>query len=110
MNEHIFVVFTNAVDGRDEEFNEWCDHQHLGDILRVPGIDSAQRFEQLPISLGSGQTPIPYRYLERFDFTTNPEELLQNFLAASRSWKFSDAQHPDRISAAFKALGPPRTA
>jgi hypothetical protein len=39
-----FVVLSNAVEGRDEEFNDWYTNRHLGDVLQVPGFSSARRF------------------------------------------------------------------
>jgi hypothetical protein len=39
------LVFSNAVDGKEEEFERWYDEQHIPDVLQVPGIIAAQRFE-----------------------------------------------------------------
>ncbi len=39
------LVYSNSVEGKDEEFNRWYDEQHIPDVLRVPGIVAAQRFE-----------------------------------------------------------------
>jgi hypothetical protein len=41
-----YVVFTNAVPGREEEFNDWYSNTHIPDLLRVPGIQAAQRFRR----------------------------------------------------------------
>ena len=32
----------------DAEFNDWYDNEHLGDVLRVPGVTAAQRFRVAP--------------------------------------------------------------
>jgi hypothetical protein len=56
----LFIVMTNAVEGRDGEFNEWYDNTHIPDLLRVPGIVAAQRFRLLPTQ----RTPNnPWKYL-----------------------------------------------
>jgi hypothetical protein len=39
------MVLTNAAAGTDEEFNRWYNGQHIDDLLRVPGVLSAQRFK-----------------------------------------------------------------
>jgi len=39
-----FVVMSNPVAGKERAYNEWYDGQHLGDVLKVPGFVSAQRF------------------------------------------------------------------
>jgi hypothetical protein len=45
MAKHIFVVFTDPVVGREAEYNEWYTHQHLKDVLGIPGFVAAQRFK-----------------------------------------------------------------
>jgi len=46
MVKFTYLVLTNAVPGREEEFNRWYTEQHLPDVLRVPGVVSAQRFSR----------------------------------------------------------------
>ena len=41
MQKHIFIVYTNAVEGRDDEYNAWYDDQHLNDVLKIPGVVAA---------------------------------------------------------------------
>jgi hypothetical protein len=36
MVKFTYLVLTNAVPGREEEFNRWYTEQHLPDVLRVP--------------------------------------------------------------------------
>ncbi|WP_167480822.1 hypothetical protein [Mesorhizobium waimense] len=44
MSRHVFTVLNNPVEGREAEFNAWYDDRHVHDILRLPGLVSAQRF------------------------------------------------------------------
>jgi hypothetical protein len=44
MARSLFVLRSNAVEGRDDEYNEWYETQHLPDVLAVPGFVSAQRY------------------------------------------------------------------
>jgi hypothetical protein len=39
------VVLTQAQPGREDEFRHWYDTQHVPDVLRVPGVVAAQRFD-----------------------------------------------------------------
>jgi hypothetical protein len=39
-----FIVLSDPVAGKEDEYNTWYEHQHLRDILNVPGFVSAQRF------------------------------------------------------------------
>ena len=41
----ICCVYTQPRPGRAAEYHEWYDRQHLRDVVRVPGVVSAQRFE-----------------------------------------------------------------
>jgi hypothetical protein len=36
---------TNAVEGKEDEFNEWYSKRHLKDVIAVPGFVSAQRYK-----------------------------------------------------------------
>ena len=44
MAPSIFVVLTNPIEGADEAFNEWYDAQHVPEVLDVPGVVAAQRY------------------------------------------------------------------
>ena len=38
------VVFTNAVEGKDKEFNDWYQNTHLEQIVSIKSFVRAQRF------------------------------------------------------------------
>ena len=40
----IQIVFSNPIEGKDDEFNEWYDKVHIPELLAVPGMVSAQRY------------------------------------------------------------------
>lgn len=44
MGRHLMCVMTSPTLGKEQEFQRWYDEQHVPDVLRVPGIVSAQRF------------------------------------------------------------------
>jgi hypothetical protein len=70
MSRYRFVVLSNPVAGREDEFNEWYDKHHLHEILAIPGMSSAQRFR-----LSESSTPVgaeqPYRYLALYEIETD---------------------------------------
>lgn len=66
---HLFVVLSNAVAGRDDEFNDWYDNRHLEDVLAVPGVVSAQRFALSPEQRMT--PPFPFQYLALYDIETD---------------------------------------
>jgi len=45
MTSHIFVVQVKAVEGREDEFNEWYDNVHIPEALAVDGFVAAHRFK-----------------------------------------------------------------
>ena len=45
MAAYKLVVMTGPKPGRDKEYNDWYNNQHLADVVAVPGFRSAQRFK-----------------------------------------------------------------
>ena len=45
MARYKYVILGRGRDGRDQEFRDWYDTQHLGDVRRVEGVVSGQRFD-----------------------------------------------------------------
>lgn len=68
MARYTFVVLTNAVDGRDQEFNDWYDNRHLPDILATEGFVAAQRFRLAPMD---PEQEFPHRYLALYEVETD---------------------------------------
>ena len=75
MSKHLMVVFTNPVDGKEDEFNDWYTNIHLSDVLRVPGFVAAQRFElSKPQIMGD----TPYRYMAIYEIEAeDPEPVIE---------------------------------
>lgn len=65
MAKYKFFGFTNPVPGREDEYNDWYTNTHLADLLKVPGIVSAQRFKLTDHQRSPG--PQPYKYLAVYD-------------------------------------------
>ena len=62
MARYKLVALSNAVEGRDDDYNEWYQSQHMPDVLAVPGFVSAERLQVL----GDG----PYKYLAIYEIET----------------------------------------
>lgn len=73
MARSVYVVKTNPVEGREEEYNDWYNSRHIPDVLNVPGFVAAQRFtlEDLP----KNETA-PYRYLALYEIEGDPAKAL----------------------------------
>jgi hypothetical protein len=61
------LAFTNAVAGREAEFNRWYTDRHVPDLLALPGFISAQRFA---LTNGAGQDQ-RFSYLAIYEFESD---------------------------------------
>jgi len=44
MKQSQYVILIAAIAGREQEFEQWYDQQHLRDVLKVDGVVRARRF------------------------------------------------------------------
>ena len=101
MTKHVLVVFTNAVEGQDDEFNRWYDEIHIPDLLKIPEIRSAQRFRLS----GAQKMPPPFawRYMALYEIET--EDLSKVVLiikerAGTAAMPLTDALQTEQIGRA----------
>ena len=89
MPAYQMIVLTNAVPGRDDEFNRWYDEIHLADVLKVEGVRSARRFR----AVDSGA----WRYTAIYDLDCeDPNGVMEEIV---RRWQSGEM----RVSEAFDA-------
>jgi hypothetical protein len=104
---YTFVAFTNAVEGKETDFNEWYDRQHIPDVLEVPGFASAQRF----VSTDSQLVPAAHRYMTLYQIDTdNLDETLAAFGAHAAQGKIVMSDAVDRqgaVMAIYAAVNDP---
>ena len=67
MGNYTLVVFTNPVEGREDDYNEWYDNQHFGDICAIPGVTGGRRLEQVMTVAGEPGL----KYLAIYDIETD---------------------------------------
>lgn len=106
MEKHLFVVYTNAKDGRDAEFNEWYDNRHIADVLKVPGVVSAKRYV---LSDFQRPTPHPHKYMAIYEIETDNLEAVSAEIArrvGTPVMPRSDALSPDIESHFYRPLEP----
>ena len=78
MAKYMFLILANAAEGRDGEFNEWYDNQHIGDVLKIPGFVSAQRFT----AVKSGPSA-PFGYMTLYEVETDDVAATQAAVVAA---------------------------
>jgi hypothetical protein len=105
MKRFQFLVMSNPVEGKEDEYNQWYSHQHLDDLLKVPGVISAQRFRRTDIQRTSG--PHPWAYAAVYECEADD---LQDIVAelASRGGTtllpISDAMSKDAMACFFEPI------
>lgn len=63
------LVYSKPIEGREAEFDEWYNNVHLPEILAVPGVVSAQRFNLMDAEITRvAGIPVPtHRYLAIYE-------------------------------------------
>jgi hypothetical protein len=67
MARHLLLVFSNPVDGREDEYNDWYTNHHLDEILDIEGFTQAQRFRLADAKMTHDTPAAPYRYLALYE-------------------------------------------
>src|SRR5260370_40373118 len=86
MAQDIFVVLTNPIEGEDEAFNKWYDAQHVPELLDVPGVVAAQRYDIAEVNFLDDQDlpaqlpPPTHRYLVIYALDNDPDVAMPAFL------------------------------
>lgn len=104
---HTLVVFTNAADGRDDEYNDWHSNIHVPDAFKIPGFRSAQRYVLSDYQRREG--PFPWRYLAIYDIETDDIARTMDELGAiigTDAMVMSDSLGDPRLSWMFEPYGP----
>ena len=82
MPRYTFVVLTNPVPGKEAEYNEWYNMQHIPDVLNVPGFVGAQRFRLSDTQMGDDKKT--HKYLALYEIETNDLAATFKEMAARR--------------------------
>lgn len=105
MPKFTYVVFTNAVPGLEDEYNHWYTNTHIPDVLRVPGVQSAQRFRRTVQQRGSGPHPWQYMALYQCD-ALQPDVVTQGIQSriGTSDMVMSDALAEARFGCYFEPM------
>jgi hypothetical protein len=112
MAENRFIVLSNPIEGEDDRFNKWYDEVHVPEVLDVPGVVAAQRYdlselkvpddEDLPAQL----PPATHRYLVIYEVEGEPDAVMANFLERVMSGKLSLGETLDLTTVSMTAWKP----
>lgn len=76
MARFTLVATSNPTEGRETECGRWYDATHLGDMLTVPGVISAQRFELLRSAPGKAFK----QYLAIYEIEADDEQAARGII------------------------------
>jgi hypothetical protein len=99
------VVMSRPTAGREDEYNEWYQNVHLGELVALPGFKSAQRFRRARSLVEGGVYP----YLAVYELETDDIDSVLNGLrdaAAGNRLTMSDAlDTSDTYAVVYEAFG-----
>ena len=78
-----YLVYSNPVEGMEEEYNQWYNNVHLKEVLQIEGFNSAQRFELTSSQLIEEQE---YKYLAMYGVDSDDVEGATQRLIEAASW------------------------
>jgi len=103
------VVMSTPQDGREQEYNDWYQNVHLGELVALQGFRSAQRF-RMTRGLGVGEA---YPYLAIYEIETDDIDAVVNALvttAQNNGLTMSDAIDTSKTYAViYEPCGTPVT-
>lgn len=102
MSKYILAVHSNATEGKDDDYNDWYNNVHLGEVLQVQGFVAAQRFS---VAAGpvAGEKPA-HKYLAIYELeTSDPQASLAALSDAVSSGKMNmtDAINSEDVAASL---------
>lgn len=107
----VIAVLTNPKPGQEAEFNDWYDNRHIPDVLAIPDVLSAQRYDLAPVQ--RMDPPHPYGYFAFYEVETDDlAALIEDMRARGGTplMPISDALDPERLTLVFAPRGAPRMA
>jgi hypothetical protein len=86
VEKDLFIALTNPIEGEDDAFNKWYDNTHVPEVLDVPGVVTAQRYDvaDLPVpddpDLPAQLPPPTHRYMVIYELDNDPDVVMHEFL------------------------------
>lgn len=107
INSHIHLVFTNTSPGREAEYNDWYNQEHMFHALLAHGFVTAQRFELVldglePLGIRRAD-PCLFKYLTLYglqtdDLRASEDDMHKYAVGEKPGMPMSDAMAPVRLS------------
>ena len=81
-DRYLQVTFSNPVEGKEAEFNEWYDKVHIPELLAIPGMLSATRYDlrDAEVYRVEGGMPQEHRYLTIYEMEGDADAILAKIM------------------------------
>ena len=81
-DRYLQVTFSNPVEGKEAEFNEWYDKVHIPELLAIPGMLSATRYDlrDAEIYRVEGGFAPEHRYLTIYEMEGDADAILAKIM------------------------------
>ncbi|AIT79819.1 hypothetical protein JI59_08545 [Novosphingobium pentaromativorans US6-1] len=67
------MVFSDPKPGCEDEYNQWYNDEHIGDVLNAPGFVAARRFR----IAADPNAALPHRYVAIYEMETDdPDKVM----------------------------------
>lgn len=109
MKEHVLIVYSSPVPGREQEYNDWYNNEHLQDVLTVPGYLRAQRFRLTDFKLDAAMPDVAHQYAAvYFMETDDPEAALIDLKTRVETGVIglTEAMQPDFLAYCYAVASP----
>ncbi len=106
MKSYTFVVLTQPVEGREDDYNAWYNDIHLPDLVKMPCVKSAQRYKLVTSDKLPG---FSHPYMAMYQIETDDIEAVDAAIRAAAgtpAMRVTDAMdRPLNKSAYFEKIG-----
>ena len=96
MAKQLMVVFSNAAEGREAEFNDWYERVHIPDVCSVEGVLGAQRYE-----LAAEDPNAPHKFLTIYELDRDGGAVMADVAEGMVSGTFVASDSIDATSASI---------
>jgi hypothetical protein len=109
MADYYFVVQTNATEGHEEEFSDWYTNVHLKDVLAVPGIVAAQRYELDHVRTQAEGVKKPFQFLAVYEIEGDYKKALDALTVMKDDWVMSEYMSENLMACIYHPITDRRT-
>jgi len=107
----LMLVLSNPTAGDDDEFNEWYDSTHVPEVLSVPGVVAAKRYDLAPIEtpeVEGMEAPAPpaHRYLAVYELDRDGNEVMGDLVGRILSGEMTMSETLDMSTVGLSVWRP----